>query len=533
MSDTPQNTPDYWFDVVDQAIVDNAGNENLGDVANKLREAVKSDFEDLKWPDVEERRKELMGKFKEAQILFENDGNLLDQADDQVDWVSKKELVRFADNLDEEFADLIREKEGKEGYSWGFSFVKDYVKNENGETKVFGVKISDAVKFMEKFGVSLGWLKAFVPEVGELEAKEARWPVEDAFKNVVGKGIAEKHLKMRDVEDILGKRDAEIASPDTTDAKTVTYEFVIKKYFDDAMKNFGGRKNLENACKYEKLSFHELVVISEAKPEELTRITKGDKTLREFLDGSLSVGEKVRVHFEHEASIAKIVEVFDAPTTVQSLGSAEKSSYQDAIIKLIGERLNVLLVSIDKTKKQFVFEGKDRKNIMVQIVEGDDDKKYEIKVDETPALPCKDEVELKKKLEDINKNGLEKVVENQFVAVALIKDVKDKFKDWKEVKIGTIGKGKELKMSVPKGVEVSELEEDKGVIKLKIKDEEISFGFKKKDEGEGFEFKDLMIDDSSEYEIEFDWESIELKEKEKNKERKINHWDSPLMLAWR
>jgi len=44
--------------------------------------------------------------------------------------------------------------------------VEKFIKtDEQGETQVFGIKISDVLKFMEQFGISLGWIKSFVPEI--------------------------------------------------------------------------------------------------------------------------------------------------------------------------------------------------------------------------------------------------------------------------------------------------------------------------------------------------------------------------------
>lgn len=116
----------------------------------------------------------MVDKFKEAQILFNGSYDLLDKKDDDIDGICEQELISFAKNLDQTFAKFIREAQGEEGYSFAFRYVEDYVETKDGEMEVFGFKISDAVKFMNKLGISLGWLKAFVPEIAEMEADVAQ-----------------------------------------------------------------------------------------------------------------------------------------------------------------------------------------------------------------------------------------------------------------------------------------------------------------------------------------------------------------------
>lgn len=76
------------------------------------------------------------------------------------------------------------------------------------------------------------------------------------------------------MKEILEKRDTEIANPKNTDKKAINYEFIIKQYFDEALKKIGGEANLKKACQNEKLNFKELVKISQSTPDKLAGVNE-------------------------------------------------------------------------------------------------------------------------------------------------------------------------------------------------------------------------------------------------------------------
>lgn len=365
---TTPDQVDYGFEKLQSWIDTEAKQVDLTTLAKNLKMQLDADLTELTGKldqtgnqQLAELKKSLVERFDEAKVLFEGEINLLEWTQQARDAVTRQELLAFADGLDDEFADLVREAQGEEGDSFAFKYAKDFFQtNEKGEKTVFGMEISKIVNFFNQIGFSLGWIKNFVPEIAQEEAKAARPEVEKSFKKTLG-NLGENSLSLAEVKLVLAERDKKLASTSNLLEKTkVNYEMVVSEIFETVAKKFGTKADLQRICGAEKLSLHELILLKEADEAKVILLKENKLTLSEFLANGEPIAEKVAKALNGK-SLAEITAYFLA------IQDPQKSEYQASVKDYLGKQLKVEVVSINSDGKGFVVKIGKKERIVKRL----------------------------------------------------------------------------------------------------------------------------------------------------------------------
>ena len=505
----PQEQKDYGFDKLQTWINLQAEKIQLDTLAKDLAINVKLDFDELKGQldktgdaSLDVKKTELIGKFAEADILFRDDVNSINQALLDQKRITRQELLDFANNVDDEFTELVNE--ASETESFAYQYVKDFLKEDDkGETTVFGIKLVDAVKLLQQFGVSMGWLKKFVPEIATKEVQASRKELEKDYKNVT-KGLGEKHLTISEVKFILEKRDDKLV--DATDKSKITNKSIVKEYYDKAIKNFGTEADLRKACTGDKLSFKELRTISEADSTDFAEIKAGNKTLQEFLAGTKTITEKVK-DLTNKKDTREIVEIYNG------LSDALKLNYLSEFKNVLGTALGGMVTTITANEIKINIGTKVKTIKILEVTDGQPNQ-YSV-----AGTKCLNETALKENLKGTNKTETQKIAEVLITKVMLKETAKEDVNASKmNVEIGSIGNN-DLKMSIPqdKDLDTIKLESDWS-LKIEMNDfggidERVFVKFEKDASGKIVMRTDPEKDFDKKYKIKFENKTIIIEKK--------------------